>query len=416
MIPYLKKSKIIMKKILILLIVFTSCYSNKKNIEEEFDVSDINRNDELYIVDIDTIKELEEINLSTFFENINTVILEDSELIGRVNKMYILKDSIFILDRVVAKSLLVYNKKGEFLKKIGAIGQGPGEYILPFDFSININEGLIYLLDSYSQRINIYDVNTCEYIESIKLNDDKRRIFQIELYNNQLYSDAHFLIPSTNNYLLQELDDRSGITKDKWLNIYNYNHGWSEIFFPGHSPFYKNNDGEVKYVELFMDTVLSIDNEIKPYLVLKSKNWVSSDYIQSLSGLEADQKYNSLLQTDYIYNLHNYMECKDIIYFEYEYGPRTKYVFYNIKSGRSFITNKLNNDILFKGNYREVPKINFAFSDENGFWGYIHPLQMEKFLNQLTVVNNVHNIDKIDRLMSLKPDSNPIIFYYEYKE
>jgi hypothetical protein len=61
----------------------------------------------------------------------------------------------------------VFNKKGKFIKRIGAKGQGPGEYIRPLAMEVDYL-GNIYVADHTSRRINKYDKNG-EFVSSFLL-------------------------------------------------------------------------------------------------------------------------------------------------------------------------------------------------------------------------------------------------------
>lgn len=52
----------------------------------------------------------------------------DSCLIGEISQMVCVDSLIFIADREIAKAVYCFNRQGSFLRKIGSVGQGPGEY------------------------------------------------------------------------------------------------------------------------------------------------------------------------------------------------------------------------------------------------------------------------------------------------
>jgi len=55
-------------------------------------------------------------------------------------------------------------------------------------------------------------------------------------------------------------------------------------------------------------------------------------------------------------------------------------------------------------------------SDRTGIYSWFYPDQIEELLNLIR--NDKMNLpqEHIDELKKLTPDSNPIIFYYEYKD
>ena len=60
----------------------------------------------------------------------------DSSLFGSVNQIEILNDRIYILDKNKTNSIFIFSIQGEFIKRLGANGNGPGEFIAPQSFKI----------------------------------------------------------------------------------------------------------------------------------------------------------------------------------------------------------------------------------------------------------------------------------------
>lgn len=57
-------------------------------------------------------------------------------LLGRINKIQEIDNRLFVLDKSISKSVLVFDRKGTFLFRVGKLGQGLGEYASVSDFSI----------------------------------------------------------------------------------------------------------------------------------------------------------------------------------------------------------------------------------------------------------------------------------------
>ena len=62
--------------------------------------------------------------------SISLVPLEtrDDCLIGSISDLYLKGDTIVVVDGQKAKQIMLFNKQGKFLRKIGSVGSGPGEY------------------------------------------------------------------------------------------------------------------------------------------------------------------------------------------------------------------------------------------------------------------------------------------------
>jgi hypothetical protein len=88
------------------------------------------RSDEVcYTIDLDGKKETS-IPFSSIFKNVQTIILEAGKdcLIGSLDELQIFDGRIYILDKHIAKSLFVFDMEGRFIRKIGSLGRGPGEF------------------------------------------------------------------------------------------------------------------------------------------------------------------------------------------------------------------------------------------------------------------------------------------------
>ena len=110
------------------------------------------------------------VSVSSLFSNIRFLPLETkrSSLIGEADKIRIMNNKIYLLDRYSATALFIFNvTNGEFEFKIEAKGVGPGEFSQIDDFSIDRNSNHIYILanarnvykyDSHGKLIEKYDL------------------------------------------------------------------------------------------------------------------------------------------------------------------------------------------------------------------------------------------------------------------
>ncbi len=91
----------------------------------------------------------EELNISSIFPKYSLLPLENKSesLIGHIGKIEIFDNLLFILDEKYLARIFVFNaNNGAFIRTIGKIGQGPGEYLSLNDFSIDQKNGNIYFL------------------------------------------------------------------------------------------------------------------------------------------------------------------------------------------------------------------------------------------------------------------------------
>jgi hypothetical protein len=125
-------------------IIFLSIFACSKS-----EKSDINATNEgLEIIKID-LSEAREGKLSEFFEpEIEYIWLkddsEDAQLSAGLHKIIFHEDQIMVLDIFGCRCIKVFDRKGKFVSKIRAYGEGPKKY-LDFDDAIIVNNELLML-------------------------------------------------------------------------------------------------------------------------------------------------------------------------------------------------------------------------------------------------------------------------------
>ncbi len=100
----------------------------------------------------------QEVVFSDLFESAKIVPLETSKkcFISRISVLKTDTNRIFILDKKI-KSVFIFNIQGKFIKKVGQVGKGPGEFIRPTDILLDKLNKRLEVLDKSGQKILIYD-------------------------------------------------------------------------------------------------------------------------------------------------------------------------------------------------------------------------------------------------------------------
>ena len=78
----------------------------------------------------------------------------DEYMLGNLMTVTADGQRILIVDEQ-ADAVRTYDHSGEFLRNLGAVGQGPGEFTMPMVASID-EDGRAYVLDVQNRRINVY--------------------------------------------------------------------------------------------------------------------------------------------------------------------------------------------------------------------------------------------------------------------
>jgi hypothetical protein len=132
---------------ILLVLFFTGC--KNKNVEIS----------PAYTIKIDSLSLKQSIKASELFDTCKNILLETTEesLIGKIDKIQIYENRIYILDKELAKSLFVFSDKGKFLFKIRHLGKGRGEFVTPDDF--NIDDNKIYINSRILRKILAFNIN-----------------------------------------------------------------------------------------------------------------------------------------------------------------------------------------------------------------------------------------------------------------
>lgn len=385
----------------ILQIVVVSCATKQHETQS---------NPDLWIIDLDDIKTKETVKASDFFKNPKSIILETNEksLIGNIKQIYIDDHYIIVFDNSKNLNVLVFHLDGTFSHKIGELGRGAGEYISISDFTVDEKRDEIYLLDSEDAKVKKYNLSTGKFINSIPIHS-KRMSRHIQYQDNCLYVDAN--LKSDEQSLLYRINPETGEEVASWLNADRYNQGWMETFTMGRSFFLSRNADAVKYAQIFMDTVVSIHNNIiSPFMVVKSDKWVKRDELMNAYhkyGIDADR---IMIEQNKKFGITDLIETNDGLFFRYRDGLIERHVYSSSQETYSYTV--LIDDLAFNG---ERLPLNLEWVDSRGVYSYCNPSSFASFIGGTLkdVINP--NVGNYNELVNLEEDANPVLFYYEFK-
>ncbi len=382
------------------------CQSKHKNQRK------ILKDEDIITINIDTLEIFEELHFSSVFKNIRLIPLETNEkcLIGAISQIEIFDNKIYVLDSSVAKSLFVFDIEGRFIKKVGIVGKGSGEYIRPGMFSIDCLEKKIYILDSIQKKIIIFSIQG-ELEDELKL-DASLLINQFTVSSNYIYIDQISAKHIKSKYLLNILNNSGKIIAENFSSKI-YQKGFEQPYNISNN-FFKSDKG-IKYVKPLFDTVFSISEKIvQPYLVVSTENNVSSSEVQQLNKYDISE-LSEHYKTDFegFMGITNYMESKNMITFNFWNKRKNHCLFYWPLLNKALCTTRLVDDLV----KLEFPEKFYTVSD-NYFISCVQsiiPGRMEIFINNLK--NNLINLTINERikLENLTPNSNPVIIFYENK-
>lgn len=392
---------------IIFICLINSCSMSNRSNNYYADISMANESDDYYVVNLDTATLLNRLNVSSVFSKATYIPLETNSksLLGRINQICTKGDTIFVLDAVVTKKVHAFLRNGNHIKIVGGIGDGPNEYSRPT--SIGIIDDNFYVYDSEKKSILFFKTETLEYSHSLFIDIPEVNRY-VSVVDSIVFSDA-YTYGETIPFMLYSIDLKNKNKVDKWLPTSLYNKGFLDAnYFTGEVLFH-NTGGSVKYHHLFTDTIMELTKDgVSPYCVIQSKNLVKRDFLSSFGNNKMKSFREIREKIRGVYNIHNYIECDRYVLFSINQGNDIQTVLLNKKTLEFFYTNYLYDDITFPRIEKSISIIP-VLGDEKGFYGYIHPFEMERFVSLVDEGFVNFNVEKSE----LSSESNPILVYYE---
>ena len=312
-----------------------------------------NRENEFFTIQVDSV-ESAPLSLSEIASKIEAVELEvtDNSLISRENRVLYTGEHIFIAQR---NTVMLFDKTGKFLRQIGSVGQGPGEFTAIIDITADVKNKYLYI--NARNKMICYDFDG-NLIKNTVINKGDS---YVNYQNGKLLLLTEMFGKSNGKNIgqafLYMLDDN--LSKSDSVKVYEI--PITMAMFRGNNDFI-SNDGENTYLyysdittnSFLLDTLYQFkNNKLIPYLNLGFSN----------NGLTAGQK------NIYIMNIYKSSRYVFSFYQDQKGGQNQWYYFcYDIKTGKSYKVKDGYTDDIHTG---EKVKIRPFDSDANLFY-YLH--------------------------------------------
>ena len=392
-------------KILIYSLLVISC-TNAENKDENkiitFDLKELPKLTTVKLSDLGFV-DVEYIPLET---NEQSMISGTNDLIDG-NKLIVAKG--FYLVKYF-KTILEFQSNGSFIARIGTLGRGPNDFLVPHDAKVDEKNQNIYVLAGWQKKFFVYSDNG-------KL----IRTFQIPFFSNEFsffekeilcYSENH-MGNIENSY---NLIDTNGVIIKSFPNRYPFkNHDAHST--SGENLFY-HFDKQLFKKEVYSDTVYCYENEgFKPHLVIQVGN--------KLITPQARSEYEGLyLAKNYISPL-NLFEFGDYVYYEFIYKfalPDDVLIYSFIGSKRNSFRAVINtgqgiiNDL--DGGPNILPK---TIKDDNTIIALVDALQLKTHVSSVTFKNSTPKFPgrkiELEKLANnLKETDNPVLVLVKTKK
>ncbi|HTO16362.1 MAG TPA: 6-bladed beta-propeller [Edaphocola sp.] len=364
-------------------------------------------------IDLD-MNNIASIPIDSLVRDVKFIRLETSKecMISSYDKILVLKDTIYILDKTQLKAVFAFDMQGRFLYKISALGRGPGEYVRAYDFYVDTVDSHIGILDygkvqkynfkgehigqvSFSGNVLAY---FCYYSGKYngacldKFTKDKSYIFaQYDSIGNLIYRDH----PTSNDMLKSEL---------------------------GKSNYFTSNSEGGYFNDFGADTIYRITNSfLEPAFVLDYGNSaLPLNTRNELITKDFDEKYSYFKQNQNTvrFGLRSMSISENYLLLELPYGNSLKTVLFSLNTHAvKFLDNYINyhHSILrclngsFSGEY-VVGNIGAAYISSLNQWNY-DDLKITK-----REIEHPFFYQNIDDYKDIKETDNGIICIFSFDE
>ncbi|MDR0725213.1 MAG: 6-bladed beta-propeller [Prevotellaceae bacterium] len=327
------------------------------------------------------------------FSNFIPLETNENSIISGINKIYFVDNHIYILDRDGGKGVFIFDRNGKFIRKIGRIGGGPGEYVSIDDFTIDKNNLTVYLLAN-RENVLLYNIDG-KYIRSFKTD-----FYASKIEYNSSSNKIYFIGDDAGDNLI--IADLNG----KKIKGFFPNEDFGQHVRILINPF-NNLDTTVLYRRFLDDNIYALKDDFLHihYKIDFGEEALSESKLKELLKLDTKQFKQSLQK--FKSHIKYYVENDKNILFYFFHNKIPHLCVYekgNNKSKTCSIIN-LQDDILYFETFPLIENI----TDKNE---YVFFVEAENFISNIANIKN-DSMKNLANVMikesNLQYDSNPVI-------
>lgn len=369
-------------------------------------------------ISIDGATRCDSLIFSDFFKAPKVVLLETKPecVVQNIRSLEIYKEDIYILDDR-ANKLYVFDGNGKFKRTISSPGRGHGEYMKLADFSIDRTKEIIYLLDEATDEILKFSLDDYKFLSSIKAVQNGYLAYSMQEIGGKIYLNRSSVLEKE-KYELREIDERNGKQMGKFLKSDDYNHGWNFPLSLEHSNFYSKNSQSPKYIGLFSNLIMNVTADgVSAAYIVDSRKFVNKDEVLKMQKIAEGKlekiDFSGIYSQKRIHQISRFIESPSKVFFQYLEGDERNYLVYDKASGKTKTSSLFMDDYVSDKNM--IP-MDFCYSDERGVVALLKPCFMPHFIKYIINGGKMRtHLDNYSRLIKLNKDSNPVLFFHEYK-
>lgn len=369
-------------------------------------------------ISIDGATRCDSLIFSDFFKAPKVVLLETKPecVVQNIRSLEIYKEDIYILDDR-ANKLYIFDGNGKFKRTISSPGRRHGEYMKLADFSIDRTKEVIYLLDEATDEILKFSLNDYKFLSSIKAVQNGYLTYSMQEIGGKIYLNRSSVLEKE-KYELREIDECNGKQVGKFLKSDDYNHGWNFPLSLEHSNFYSKNSQSPKYIGLFSNLIMNVTADgVSAAYIVDSRKFVDKEEVLKMQKIAEGKlekiDFSGIYSQKRIHQISRFIESPSKVFFQYLEGDERNYLVYDKASGKTKTSSLFMDDYVSDKNM--IP-MDFCYSDERGVVALLKPCFMPHFIKYIINGGKMRtHLDNYSRLIKLNKDSNPVLFFHEYK-
>lgn len=386
-------TKALLYIILTSLLFMCSCTSNTKRIDNISNPSsitiDLDRDDKVSVLDF--FSNIELIPLETNKESLLTFPLQEPDRL-------VMHDGNFYFFDLMTESIMIFNRKGDFVNKLHFKGDGPEEYVSANDMVINRKNGNIEVLSSQGRSIYAYQQSDLKFIERIILPEDLPIIHNFVSVDNDIY----VLASRASTFKMFSFNKTTNEVKEY---VYSQPEWFVQSPFNGgrRSPFYSYNDS-LYFVEIYNGDVYKLNKnnqKLEPRYI-----WDFGEHKFKISDLpenETMQAYLGMkkkLSQKFAMGFQVYAENSKYYFTRFNYRNAYKHMIYKKETGEYLLFDK----------FSDFGHCAPMWVDEEAMYTFVSPSILNKFVDPSTL--NSENRAKYNKV---RDDDNPVGVKYVFK-
>ncbi|MCQ2215563.1 MAG: 6-bladed beta-propeller [Bacteroidales bacterium] len=381
-------------------------YVNKDSIVGGCKVSEIIENNSIHTIEIPYIVENTSINHGDLFDSIKIVPLEtnDESIIGFIDEMEIVNDTIYLLDRWRSKCIKRFGISGKYIDDIGKAGIAPGEYVEPTD--ISIYNGNIEVLDQYQHYINRYNTQG-EFIGSMRV---PFRAVQYKRLNDSL---SVFNGDGLQNYHIPELMDYA-----TWITDNNFKVIKKAFNYPS-SKYYKlrnwnslqNKGNDFVAYHNCSDTIFTI-NEVGDLVADIRLEYNRAQRYKNFKNAQDKIDRNKLSQNGEHIELIEFYRNSELTCCSFDGWGKSNY--YIQRRDNVIVFNQINND---RTNIL-IPFVRFIYYGSEYFVSFVDASYISTILKHPEVREKIKDESENTKMLlnNVQAEDNPVLIFHYLKK